>query len=170
MMTQYMYENKIEMALVSEPNVIPGGNWLGDATGLATVYWRMDETCTLVRRGKGYVAVEIGKFILISAYCSPNMDKEELEKMLEEIESRTWIGKSKKVIIGGDLNARAKVWDIRCNAKGYILEKWVHKMDMMVMNDGRADTCVRAQGSSRVDVTVATAAAAKEISEWEVVW
>lgn len=74
----------------------------------------------------------------------------------------------KKIIIGGDLNARAKLWDNTYNARGFILEEWVDRTDMMILNDGKMETCVRAQGSSRVDVTIATEAAAKEIREWEV--
>lgn len=37
LMIQYMRENKI--ALVSESNIIPGGNWLGEAHGKAAIHW-----------------------------------------------------------------------------------------------------------------------------------
>lgn len=39
---------------------------------------------------------------------------------------------------------------------------------MIIMNDGKTATCTRAQGSSMVDVTVATEAAARNVKEWRV--
>lgn len=86
MMMQYMLENKIGIALISEPNSVPRGNWLGDASGLVAIHWGVGETCALAGRGKGYVAIERGDYILVSTYCSPNVDKEELRKLLDEIE------------------------------------------------------------------------------------
>lgn len=56
-----MLENKIGIALVSEPNCIPRGNWIGDASGLVAVYWGAGEICAVARRGKGYVAIERGE-------------------------------------------------------------------------------------------------------------
>lgn len=38
----------------------------------------------------------------------------------------------------------------------------------MVLNDGKQETCVRAQGSSMVDVTISTEKVAREIREWVV--
>lgn len=58
LMTQYMHENKIGIALISEPNRIPGGNWIGDANGMVAIHWGIDEICALIGRGKEYVAVE----------------------------------------------------------------------------------------------------------------
>lgn len=39
---------------------------------------------------------------------------------------------------------------------------------MIMLNDGKTETCIRPQGTSRVDVTIATEVAAKEIKGWEV--
>lgn len=149
-MIQYMYENKIGIALISEPNRIPGGNWIGDANGMAAIHWSIDETCALIGQGKGYVAVESGGFILVSTYCSPNAEKEVFEKLLEDIENNMII-KKRKIIIGEDLNTRAKAWDRRYNARGHIREEWIARKELVVINDGKAETCVRPQGSSMVD-------------------
>lgn len=64
------------------------------------------------------------------------------------------------------MNARAKTWDKKYNARGYILEEWVAKNELVVMNDGKTETCVRAQGSSMVDF--GTEAAMKVVKAWEV--
>lgn len=58
LMTQHMHESKIGIALVSEPNRIPGGNWVGEAYGSVAIHWGIGESCALVARGRGYVAVE----------------------------------------------------------------------------------------------------------------
>lgn len=100
LMLQYMYENKIQLALVSEPNRIPRGNWLGDAIGLA-VHWGIGETCALVRRGKRYVVIEIGEYIIISTYCSPNVNREKFKKLLDEIGRNIDDNRSRKIIMGG---------------------------------------------------------------------
>lgn len=72
------------------------------------MHWGIDETCALVRRGEGYVAVEWGEYLLVSTYCSPNVNRERLEKLLGEIENDVISSRRKKIIIGGDLNAREK--------------------------------------------------------------
>lgn len=66
------------------------------------------------------------------------------------------------------MNAREKQWDKRSNVRGRILKEWVEKNKMIIINDGKTETCVRAQGSSMVDVTIATDAAARYIREWRV--
>lgn len=167
-MLQYMYEHKIGIALVSEPNRIPGGNWIGDAGGLAEVHWDKEEPCALVRRGEGYVSVECGEYILVSVYCSPNVEKKVFVKVLEDIGNCIGNFKGDKVIIGEDLNARSKLWDRKYNNRGFILEEWVDSKGLVVLNDGEKETCARAQGSSMVDVTIGTERAAREIREWKV--
>lgn len=57
-MDQYIREKSIGMALVSAPNKIPRGNWIGDSNGDAAVWWEASEKCTLVRRGQGFVLVK----------------------------------------------------------------------------------------------------------------
>lgn len=143
LMMQYMRENKIGIALISELNGIPRGNWFGEAYGMAAIHWGIDEFCALVGRGRGYIAVESEESILVSTYCSPNIEKMAFERLLEDIENNI-ILKNKRKIIGGDLNARAKTWDKKYNARGYILEEWVAKNELVVMNDGKTETCVRA--------------------------
>lgn len=86
LLTQYMRENKIGIALISEPNAIPRGNWLGESGGVAAIHWdRDEESCALIERGRGYVAVERDGIILVRTYCSPNTGRVEFEKLLEEL-------------------------------------------------------------------------------------
>lgn len=109
LLTQYMRENRIDMALISEPNAIPRGNWLGVSSGVAAIHWGRDESCALVERGRGYVAIESGGVILVSTYCSPNVGRATFEKLLEDIGNNI-VSKyrGKKILIGRDLNARSR--------------------------------------------------------------
>lgn len=100
-MLQYMRENGMELALISEPNRIPKGNWIGDAKGLAVIHWGTGEPCALIRRGEGYVAVESGGYMLVSAYCSPNVEKKVFVRLLEDIGSCIENYRGGKIIIGG---------------------------------------------------------------------
>lgn len=38
LMIHYMRENKIKVALISEPNSIPKGNWIGDDKKLTAIF------------------------------------------------------------------------------------------------------------------------------------
>lgn len=48
------------------------------------------------------------------------------------------------------------------------MERWVDNEGLVIMNDGKTETCVRAQGSSMVDVTIGTEKAARDIRDWKV--
>lgn len=63
LMLQYMRENGMGFALISEPNRIPKGNWIGDVKGLAAIHWGGEEPCVLINRGEGYVAIESGVYV-----------------------------------------------------------------------------------------------------------
>lgn len=168
LIVQYMLESRMEVALVSEPNRIPRGNWLGDAYGLAAVYWSTDEPCSLSRRGSGYVFVKYKGYILGSCYFSPNANISDFRELLGNIEIVVAGMGRQKIIIGGNFNARARGWDRICNERGYILEEWATDREMIIMNEGRKSTCIRAQGSSVVDITMGTEMAVRGVSSWEV--
>lgn len=168
LMLQYMRESKMAVALVSEPNRIPRGNWLGDMSGLAAIHWETDEPCALIRRGPGYVLVKYKGYILRSCYCSPNVDTNVFKNLLGNI-GNTIVGLDiQKIIIGGDLNARSRIWDRNYNERGYILEEWIAEKELVLVNEGKTSTCVRTQGSSIVDITVGTERTARGMSSWKV--
>lgn len=103
------------MALVSEPNRTPRGNWLGDMSGLAAIQWETDEPCALVGRGPGYVFTKYKGYILGSCYRSPNVSANSFKQLLGNI-GNIIVGLSiQTIIIGGDLNARLRIWDTKYN-------------------------------------------------------
>lgn len=104
----------------------------------------------------------------MSVYCSPSVERAVFETLLEDLENNIIIKNRRRKIIGGDLNARARTWDKKYNNRGYILEEWAAKNEIVIMNDGKIETCVRAQGSSMVDITMGTEAAMRAVRVWEV--
>lgn len=74
-----------------------------------------------------------------------------------------------EVILAGDFNARSKLWgDKKTTDRGELLEQWVNRFDMRLMNEGNAPTCIRPQGTSIVDLTWVTAGLIEKVTEWKV--
>ncbi|CAF4927123.1 unnamed protein product [Pieris macdunnoughi] len=70
----------------------------------------------------------------------------------------------------GDLNARSTAWgDTYVNPRGPLLEEWAAELGLLFINRGTEPTCVRPQGVSRVDVTLASSNFAWRLSRWEVI-
>lgn len=81
------------------------------------------------------------------------MSKCEFKKVLDDIEKYvSGYFKNKKVIIGGDFNARSIRWNKINNRKGDLLKKWADYNELTILNDGKLETCIRTQGSSMVDI------------------
>lgn len=123
-----------------------------------------------VCRGKGYVGVRTGNMVVVSCYVSPNVDIFEFEDFLEEL---TIVVKNldyKYLIIAGDFNAKSRFWgSLNTNKRGEILEEWADNLDMRLSNMGNSPTCIRATGSSIVDVTWTTPNLTQKVYNWHVV-
>ncbi|XP_031359294.1 uncharacterized protein LOC116182875 [Photinus pyralis] len=117
--------------------------------------------------GHNHAMVQVGQTTVVSAYISPNSTMEEFEDTLDEIARN--IRKKTEVIIGGDFNAKNPMWGGQTNdERGVKLAEWAHQLGMTIMNDGKRPTCIRHNGCSYIDLTIATAGVAKKLSEWEV--
>lgn len=156
LMVQVMREQGATIALVAEPNRIPTGNWWGDSLGVAAIYWETGEPCTLIGRGEGFIIIEWKGNVIASVYFSPNGVDNKFKELLRELNRIIGSTANKKVLIGGDFNARSRGWDKTYNNRGHILEEWIRGKGMIVANKERDFTCVRAQGSSVVDLTLCT--------------
>lgn len=44
------------------------------------------------------------------------------------------------------------MWSRKCNERGHILEEWIAERELVIINEGKTSTCVRAQGSSIVNI------------------
>ncbi|RLU15957.1 hypothetical protein DMN91_011715 [Ooceraea biroi] len=73
------------------------------------------------------------------------------------------------VLIAEDFNAKPCVWGFpRSDAKDEALVDWEPTLGLCVLNTGSESTCVRWQGGSIVDLTLANPAAVRRVSGWRV--
>ena len=97
-------------------------------------------------------------FILATAYIPPNAE-DLLKDFLDALEdARAYAPRSNMtgVILTGHLNARSLLWgNTRCNKSGKILEHFVEKPEMNILNDGEY-TFHAANGTSIIDLFIVT--------------
>ena len=107
-----------------------------------------------------WCAVYLGhkSFILATAYIPP-IAEDRLKGFLDSLEdARAYDHRSNMtgVILMGDLNARSLLWgDTRCNKSGEILENFVKKPEVNILNDGEY-TFHAANGTSIIDLSIVT--------------
>lgn len=170
----HVLEWGVSVALISEPCATPDSpSWLTDLDGDAAIFWnasRCVEPCLLVRRGHGYVVASMGETILVSLYISPNCPLlayiDFLRSLSDVLEEYSGV----RVIIAGDFNARSVAWgDRRTNGRGDLLAETMAALDLRIVNEGDAPTCIRPQGKSVIDLTWASAGAMAMITNWRVI-
>lgn len=173
LLLQAMAEEKWDLAIISEPYRVPEHpHWAGDTEGLAAVVWAGSENSPpiqVLERDRGYVMVKWGSTVIASCYASPNKSTEAFERYLDGLELAVRRNMGPPTIVAGDLNAKARAWGSGItDARGELFLDWMANLGLSVMNQGQASTCVRWQGESVVDVTLATPAACRRIAGWHV--
>lgn len=77
---------------------------------------------------------------------------------------------SNLIVIGGDFNAKSKLWSsAHPNKRGEIMKDWAATYDLRLVNTGNTPTCVRPQGVSIVDLTWTSSTLINRITEWKVI-
>ncbi|XP_046409921.1 uncharacterized protein LOC124174654 [Neodiprion fabricii] len=103
----------MDVCHISEPHSIPGAdNWLGSEEGLAAICWRTEgdaPRCSLLDRGRGYVAARCGDIAVVSVYISPNVPMQAFEAFMDDLARvvRSAGDGGRGVLVGGDFNARS---------------------------------------------------------------
>lgn len=172
LMTQLTLEREIEICAVQEPWMVYNTDyWYKSKNGLAAIYWNRGVSnipCRLVMEGQHTVAVKYRNFTLISCYSSPNATQDGYEEMLDEIKSII-LKENRNTIVCGDFNAKSPMWSSTSeNNRGRCLIDLANTLDLRLLNEGAAYTCVRSQGSSIVDTTWTTPDIHPRICDWRV--
>ncbi|XP_063372175.1 uncharacterized protein LOC134660374 [Cydia amplana] len=170
---QSMAQWSINIAVVAEPySVSAQAGWVGD----------LDKTVALVSRstagsppfqgvvkGHGFVAATCGNIAIVGVYFSPNDSLADFEQFLVTVGAIVRQLHPTPVLVAGDFNAKSRAWGCPAtNPKGATLEEWAVATDLVVINQGSENTCVRQQGGSIVDITFSSASLARRIQGWEV--
>ncbi|XP_047989238.1 uncharacterized protein LOC125228625 [Leguminivora glycinivorella] len=173
LLMQVIAEWGVGVAVAAEPYfVLPQPNWVGASDGtVALVVPAVGNfpPLTAVHKGPGVAAAKWGNGILIGTYFSPNRPLSDFEIYLDDLERLIRRLAPTPVLLMGDLNAKSAAWGSAVtDARGQTLRDWVAALGLVVLNRGRANTCVRQQGGSIVDVTFATPVIAHRIDNWRV--
>lgn len=168
---QFMAEKGIELAVVAEPYFIPNQpRWVGDRDGLVGIVGGFDTPPLSVRtRGQGFVAINWRDLVIVGTYFSPNKSIADFENYLVQLGQVISAAYPSQVLLMGDLNAKSSAWGSSVSdQRGDLLEDWVIQLGLKVVNVGNEWTCVRQQGGSVVDITLATPGVADRIQDWRV--
>lgn len=156
--TQMLVEREIAVGLISEPPARRGSNfagWLTSRSRLAAIVWNPGRThgCSLLHRGRDFVAARMNGLILVSCYITPRSSREHYQRFLDDLGDLISAHDSSRIIIAGDFNARSPAWNpgVTHNFKGTLLEEWAAEKDLRLINEGETPTCVNPRGFSVVD-------------------
>lgn len=174
MLMQHVMETGAGLACVAEPYMVPDSQlWFGDLDNTAAVYWH-PRACKLevrpIVRGRGFVGIKIGGWRMFSVYLSPNECRKDFEDRLDRLADSVRRTGPSPFVIMGDFNAASTSWGSkRTNMRGEVLEEWAASLDLVLLNVGTSPTCIRAQGTSVVDLTWCSPDMAKNMSNWRVI-
>lgn len=170
---QFVKQNNIDICIISEPNIRTSinKNFISDANNHASIW--LNDTNTkiskVISHNKEWVGIVTDKEILvISLYLSPNIDDEEVERILEEI-SEAVSSHAGRALVAGDFNAKSPGWGSRkMDKRGHLVEEWLAEHGLFLLNDGRIPTFAMNDLESYIDLTTCTDSLLKKLKRWRV--
>ncbi|KYB24556.1 hypothetical protein TcasGA2_TC030955 [Tribolium castaneum] len=124
---------------------------------------------TSYRTGECYVCVNVEDFIVYSVFISPNCSENMFNENLSDLFNDVRIARieGRRIIITGDFNAKNNFWVGQITDKrGEVLLETTESMGLYILNDGGTPTLERINGSSYIDITIAS----EEIIERNPIW
>lgn len=162
-----MAQWSIDVALVAEPYFVPPSDcWLSDLdvqVAMVSCAARLPAAIP-VHRGHGFVAARWQDILLVAVYFSPNRTPAQFEDYLGEL-GVVLATETQPALIAGDLNAHSVLFGSPSSS----FEEWMAARGYVALNQGSVPTCVRPQGESIVDVTLAAPCVARTVRAWRVV-
>jgi hypothetical protein len=154
--------------VVAEPYRVPDApRGAGDLENSVAVFWTGNEgspPCSLIDRGRGFVAVRWGDMAVLAVYVSPNIGQAEYASFLDELATCVMHLRGRPSLVLGDFNAHATAWSRRTNRRGREVTAWAAELVLRLVNRGSSNTSVTWRGESTVDLTWANPAAASRVS------
>ncbi|XP_059063005.1 uncharacterized protein LOC131855725 [Achroia grisella] len=155
------------------PSVPSSDNWFGDYDGLVAVIRTGGSSasppCLPLFRGSGYVGVSWGEIAVVGVYFSPNRTLAEFEEYLDGLGIAISVHPARSVLVMG--GPQCQVYGLGSpitTIRGEVLEDWAVASGLSILNVGSVATCVRWQGESIVDISLASPAIAHRVRGWQV--
>ncbi|XP_078051848.1 uncharacterized protein LOC144477994, partial [Augochlora pura] len=173
LLMQNLAERGAGLAVAAEPYRVPEHpHWMGDSIGSVAVLWvgrQGSPPCSVIERGRGYLAVEWGDIAVVAIYAPPSWPLEHFEQYLDGVGRCISRCQPRPVLVLGDFNSKATAWESpRTDSRGLEVLDWAAGLGLVLLNTGSVHTCVRHNGGSIVDLSWATPPAARRISGWRV--
>lgn len=169
---QYMVEEKVDIALLSDPHRIePTANWYSDCGQQRAAIYIMSDRVTIanVLKDPEFVSARINGVQVFSCYASPNQPLVVFTDFLQRLEDKIrTIPQGVPVLVTGDFNARSPAWgDWVSNARGEELGMLIESLELLIMNSGSIPTFTRGAGSV-IDLTLVSESLTGRFSGWRV--
>ncbi|XP_076482497.1 uncharacterized protein LOC143304049 [Bombus vancouverensis nearcticus] len=172
-MFQGLTVRRIALAAMAEPNSSPDASrGAGDLIGSVAIFWTGiagSPSCSVIVRGRGFVAVKWGNLAVVTVYVSPNISRTGYASFLDGLAAcARRLGVCPSLVLG-DFNAHSTAWGSRrTNGRRRVVQDWAAALDLRLMNQGSSRTCVAWRVESIVDFTLANHAVSRRVSGWEV--
>ncbi|XP_025207407.1 uncharacterized protein LOC112603169 [Melanaphis sacchari] len=170
LIAQYMVEEKVDIALLSDPYGVGTDPcaWLASAGSRRAAIYIASNNVTIanVIRDREFISA-------VSTECrytaAPNQALEDFSDLLHRLEaSFRSVEQGVPVLITGDFNARSSAWgDWISNSRGDELSLMLDSLDLVIANSGSTPTFARGAGSI-IDLTLASESLARRVGNWRV--
>lgn len=162
-------EEHIDICIISEPNLELCSNWYHDTEKL-TAIWVVNRNLIIQDQGsgKGFTWIITNNCLILSCYKSPNSDKTRAEQFIDDVDQLVAI--HNEVILAGDFNAKAIEWGpyIYPNERGIVINDYISKRSMILLNDGIKPTFFRRGQLSWIDLSITSEAIGRRTRNWQV--
>ena len=168
----YAVRARADVLLLSEPNKRLG------ADGVYVMDCRKDTAARVFNQhvaveargqGVGHSWVQVNGVLLVSTYVSPNVTRPAYEEFLQAVSETIRSRRNKGVVVGGDFNARSRVWNSdRTDWRGDLVLDWAAADGLTVLNQGDTPTFERGLERSIIDVTLAGGLQGRTVDGWKV--
>jgi len=153
LIAQYMVEEKIDVALISDSYRadVHSTSWLASVgTSRAAIYIaNKGVTIANVIRDPEFISARLNGVQVYCCYASPNQPLEDFGDLLQRLgNSIRSTQRGIPALVTGDLNARYAAWgDWVENQRGHELSSLVESLNLVTLNEGSTPTFARGAGS-----------------------
>ncbi|XP_046671179.1 uncharacterized protein LOC124361184 [Homalodisca vitripennis] len=172
LLTQTVIEMKIDLAIFADPYTrLKTQAWVTDATGKAAIWSCRNRTFEdqVDSTQRWFIRAKLGNVHFYSVYAPPSLDINEftdlLDRLVEDVKEHS------PCVIAGDVpvNAWAVDWGSKkTNTRGTELLRTVSCLDMVFLNRGTTPTFETDNGSSIIDLTIASSNIVRRGNDWTV--